>query len=201
MPPVHSIRAALLGLALAGGSASGHQQMPNVALPSSSTFTVFARGAPIGSEQMAVTLGADGWTITSSGRLIAPADVVSRRVQARYTAEWKPLGLTVDATVPGQPLAIETTVTDTTAQTHIVSAGQSSDKSDPITADAVLLPSPFWGPFEAVAVRARTAAPGSTVQAYGGSGSFTIRFGDSSPERIQTVVRLIEARRTHFVIG
>src|SRR2546428_11722392 len=45
-----------------------------------STYRMFVRGAPIGTEQVAVTRTADGWTIASSGRGGAPIDVVGRRV-------------------------------------------------------------------------------------------------------------------------
>ena len=102
-------------------------------------------------------------------------DLVARRVEVRYTDDWRPIELVVDATLRGQPLSIQTNVTGGTAQTHLVNSGQSSDKTDQIPADAALLPSPFWGPFEALAQRLRTASPGSTISAYGGTAVFTIR--------------------------
>ena len=74
----------------------------------------------------ALTRGADGWTIVSSGRLGAPPDIVWRRVQVRYTAEWKPLELTVDATVRGQAQTVHTTVQGTTATSEIVTVGQTT---------------------------------------------------------------------------
>ena len=53
----------------AGAAGSGHIRR----------FTIFLRGAPIGTEQIALTRIADGWTIASSGRLGAPLDIVARR--------------------------------------------------------------------------------------------------------------------------
>ncbi len=180
--------------------AAGQEPPPPGQLRASSSFTVFMRGAPIGSEQIAVTLGADGWTITSSGRMGAPIDVVSRRVQARYTEDWKPIELTVDATVRGQSLLVQSTVSGTTAHTHVVAAGQPTDSNATIVADSLLMPSPFWGPFEALAARVKTAASGTTIPIYSGTYSFGIRVGDSASERIQTVARLIETRRTHMTL-
>src|SRR5438309_6079467 len=198
MPSFHCIRAGALAASIAAAAGARAQQppLPPVQLPAAASYTVFVKLIPVGSEQIAVRRGADGWTILSSGRMGAPIDIVARRVQTRYTDDWKPLELTVDATVRGQLLSIQTIVAGTSAQTHTVSGSQSSDKTDQIPADAVLLPSPFWGPFEALAQRLRTAAPGSTIQAYGGTAVFPIGVGESSTEQIQTTERLIVARRT-----
>jgi pimeloyl-ACP methyl ester carboxylesterase len=192
----------LLAVVVAVSAIASAQQppLPPVQLPAAVGYTVFVKLVPVGSEQIAVRRGADGWTIVSSGRMGAPIDIVARRVQVRYTDDWKPLELNVDSTVRGQLLTIETIVTGTTAQTHTVNGSQSSDKTDPIAADALLLPSPFWGPFEALAQRLRTAAPNSTIPAYGGTTAFTIRVGESSGDQIQTTERLIQVRRTPITL-
>jgi len=168
------------------------------ALPdaAAANFTIFVRGVPIGTEQVAVAFGADGWTITSSGRTGAPLDLIARHVQVRYTRDWKPLELSVDGTLRGLPLIIHTTVSGTTAASQITQGGQSNDKTDTIAADALLLPSPFWGPFEALAQRMRTAAAGSAMSAYMLTGSMPIQIGKSSTDRIQTATRTIDVRRT-----
>src|SRR4051812_32297333 len=78
--------------------------------PATSTLTVFLRSAAVGSEQSSVVRSADGWTITSSGRINLPFDVVTRRFQARYDENWKPLELTVDSTIRGQLFTLHTTI-------------------------------------------------------------------------------------------
>jgi hypothetical protein len=161
-----------------------------------SNFTVFLRGVPIGTEQVALAFGADGWTITSTGRIGAPLDLLARHVQVRYTRDWKPLDLSIDGTLRGLPLIIHTDVSGTTATSKITRAGQTADKTDTIAADALLLPSPFWGPFEALSQRLRSAAPGSTMSAFLLEASAPIQVGNSSPDRVQTAARLIEVRRT-----
>jgi uncharacterized protein len=203
MALLHSIRAGAAAAAMLVPAMAGAQQppLPPVAVPAASSFTIFYKGVPIGSEQIALTRSADGWTITSSGRMGAPIDVVARHVQVRYTDDWKPIEMTIDATVNGQTLSIQTFVTGAAAQTHAVRAGQASDRTDPLPADAVLLPSPYWGPFEAVAARLKIATEGSSIQAYGGLTPFAIRVGDSAAEQIQTAARLVEARRTHLTLG
>jgi uncharacterized protein len=164
---------------------------PTILPPTASNFAVFFRGVPVGSEQVAVMRGAGGWTILSSARLAAPFDVVARRVQVRYTPEWKPIDLTIDATVRGQAQSLHTTVDLTTAMSDITIAGQTTQKPDTVDADAVLLPSIFFGPYEAVAERLKTVSAGSTIPVYAAPQfSFTLKVGESSTEQIQTTARL-----------
>ncbi len=199
MLSLHSIRACALAVtALLPAMASAQLPPAAPALPDAAafTFTVFVRGVPIGTEQSAVALGADGWTITSSGRLGAPIDLLLRRLQLRYTRDWKPLDLSVEGTLRGLPLIIHTTVAGNAATSQITQGGQSSDKTDTIAADALLLPSPFWAPFEALSARLRSAAAGSTMSAYLLQGSVPIQVGASSSERVQTASRTIDVRRT-----
>ena len=204
MPSLHSIRAALLALCASISLVAGAQQPPTppTALqPTASSFTVFFRGVPVGSELVAVTRGAGGWTILSSARLAAPFDVVARRVQVRYTPEWKPVDLAIDATVRGQAQALHTTVEGTTVRNDMTTAGQPTQKPDTIDGDAILLPNAFFGPYEAVSARLKTAGAGSTIPVYAAPQfSFTLRVGDSSTEQIQTTARLIDARRTRVTL-
>src|SRR5437868_4258069 len=131
----HLIRLALLCAAVALPATAGGQQP--AATPSPSTFTVFFRSVPIGSEQIAVARAAGGWTVTSSGRLGAPLDLVNKHMQIRYDPDWKPLELIIDATVNGQALSIHTTVNGTTATSDATNAGQPSQSTDTIAADAI----------------------------------------------------------------
>ena len=175
---LHSTRLALPAAALALTSAVG-AQAPPPSTAAASSFTVFFRSVRIGSEEIAVGRSADGWTITSTGRIGAPIDVVTRRLQIRYDPDWKPLELTIDATSRGQALSVHTTVSGTTATSALTRAGQAAEKSDTIAADAVLLRNPFFAAYEAVAARLKTAAIGSTIPAYGVPQiSVTIRVGD-----------------------
>src|SRR5229473_177512 len=185
MASLHSIRLALVGLLALQGPA-----------PVSSSYTIFLRTVPIGSEQVSVTRTSDGWTIGSTSRMGAPIDLVARAVTVRYTPDWKPLELTIDATLGGQLITDHTIVSGVTARSDGVQAGQPIQKTDTIAADALFLPSPFWGPFEALAARVQTARAGSTLSAYLLQSSMQIQVGESSDESIQTAARLIHARRT-----
>ncbi len=187
---------ALFALALMIPSLLLAQQAVPAPLQGASKFTIFLRAVPIGTEEIALERTAAGWTITSSGRTAAPINLVARRVQVRYTEDWKPLDLSVDGTLQGQPLSNRTTIAEGKATSVFTEAGQSGQKVDPVASDALLLPSPFWGPFEALAQRLRTAPVGSTLQAYSLQVSFPIEVGESSDETIDTGTRGLRARRT-----
>lgn len=205
MPSFHSIRATLAALAIAmplGASAQQPAATPRLQEAGAANFTIFLRGAPIGTEQVAVTRSATGWTIVSSGRLAAPIDVVARRVQVRYTPEWRPIEFTLDGTVRGQATTIRTVVEGTTAKSDINTAGQPTQKTDIIDPNALLLlPNSFFGPYEALAARLKTAAAGSSIPIYlAPQASASIAIGESSPEQIQTAGRLVTARRTRITL-
>lgn len=202
MRSIHSTRAVLAALslaiaapALAQPPAAGFGEAP------ATSFTIFLRSVPIGSEQIAVARNADGWTITSAGRFGAPLDIVARHVEVRYTGDWKPLELSVDAVAKGVPQSLHTTISGTTATTSIIAGGKTQQKVDTIAPDAILLPSPFFGPFEALAARLKDLAPGATLPAYAAPYlSYEIRVGDSSTEQIQTPTTIVTMRHTHVTM-
>jgi pimeloyl-ACP methyl ester carboxylesterase len=201
MPPRHCIRLGIVVAVLATVPLSPMAQQPaSVTLTGEASLKVFARGAVIGTEQSEVTRDAGGWTITSSGRLNAPLSIVNRRLQIRYDLNWKPLELTIDATVRGQSQTIHATISGNTA----TSEGSIPGQAQVFTATAsteILLPTPFFAPYEALAVRLRTASPGSTIAAFAPPQiELTIRVGESASERIQTPKETIEAKRTHVTI-
>ncbi|MEP7310643.1 MAG: alpha/beta fold hydrolase [Acidobacteriota bacterium] len=195
----HSIRAIALLLAAAVSSPANAQQPPSAAPVK---FVVFVRGTQVGTDEVTVTRGTDGWTIASFGGLGPPLDLVTRNLRIRYDPDWKPLELTIDGTVRNQVFGVHITVSGNTATSHVNNAGQTTDTTDPVASDAVFLPNPFLAAFEAVTPRLKTAASGSTIPVYQAGGMPTmIRVGDSEAERIQTVSRLVQARRTHATLS
>jgi len=201
----HSIRAALAAAVLALPlSATAQQPAPPPPLQEAgaANFSIFFRGLPIGTEQIAVSRTSSGWNIAGTGRLGAPIDAVARRLQVRYTQDWKPLEFTLDSTVRGQVQAIHTVVESTAAKSDITIAGQTTQKTDTIDADALLLlPTNFFAPYEALAVRLKTATVGSNIPVYiEPQSSIVISVGQSATEQIQTSGRLVVARRTHVAL-
>src|SRR5262245_25024377 len=139
MPSCNSINAALCAALIAAPLTSFAQIIP-APLPTEAggpTYRMFLRGTPIGSEQIQLMRTADGWTIVSAGRIAAPIDVVGRRLQVRYTADWKPVDFAFDATVRGEQQSIRTRIEGTTATSDVTVNGSPSQKSDTIAADEI----------------------------------------------------------------
>jgi pimeloyl-ACP methyl ester carboxylesterase len=176
--------------------------VPSVAAAQQHNFTVFFKGTAIGTEQIDVARSAEGWTITSSGRSGAPLDIVTRRLEMKYDGEWRPRQLEIDGTVQNQPITVRVWVDGTTATTHIAHGAQTTDKTDTIAADALILPSPFWAPFAAVAARLKDAPAGASLHAYvPGQTSLDVKAGEASTEQIQTVAGIVVARRTSITMS
>jgi uncharacterized protein len=205
MAVFHSIRVAVLVAAIAQVDLAALDASPAEQAPVPSTasdFLVYVRGVQIGTEQIALVRDAGGWTITGSGRIGPPLDIVTRSLQIRYDAGWKPLELTLEATARGQAVIVHVGVAGTTATMRGNNGGQPIDRTDTIDPDAILLPNPFFAAYEAVAVRLKAAMSGSTIPVYqGGEPAMTIRVGDSQTEQIQTVARRIAARRSHVTLA
>jgi pimeloyl-ACP methyl ester carboxylesterase len=190
------------GLVVLTSAAGGAQQPPAFQAGTTSSFMIFLRGTPVGVEQMAVSRTTEGWSILSTGRMAAPFDVVARKVEVRYTADWKPIAFNVDTTVRGEFQRVITTVQGTTATTDITVGTQSTNKMDTIDPASILLPNVMYSPYEALAAQLRTAAAGSTLPAYQiPLAPVQIRIVDVTTEQIQTTARLISAKRTHLTIS
>ena len=205
MPSFHSIRAALAAVAFALPVTVAAQPQPPPLAPTSgaSSFTIFLRGAPIGTEQISLQRIATGWSITGSGRLGAPFDIIARRLEVRYTSDWRPLELSLDATVRGQSQTLHTVVDGTTAKTDVTIDGKPTQKTDTINAAAVLLlPTSFFAPYEALAAQLKNAPAGTEISVYTAPlSSFAVRAGESSPQQIQTTARTIAARRLRVTMS
>ena len=190
-------------------SVDASDQQPIVAPPlqeaGAFTFTTFLRGAPIGTEQVALTRIADGWTIAGTGRFGAPLDIVGRR---RAGALHRRLAAG-RAHVRRHRARSGADDSDhrrrATTATSAISTRRSDHRRRPTPstrARVLILPDGFFGPYEALAARLRSAAPGTDIPIYSVPGvSFTGRVGESSPEQIQTTARLIAARRTRVTLA
>src|SRR5262245_4722245 len=77
-----------VGLLLAGLSLTVQAAQQGAAPVSSSTFIIFVRGERLGSEDVTVARAGDGVTISSSGRIGPPIDLVIRELQVRYSPDW-----------------------------------------------------------------------------------------------------------------
>ena len=146
----HTIRLAIacgwLALAFLPGSADAQPA-------STSQLTVFIQGTRLGELESTVQRTSEGWTISSTGRLSPPLDVVTRRMVITYGPDWTPLGVDIDAVTRGVATTIRTTVSGTTATSEVTERGQTIPKTDTISPRALLLPNLYFASFEALALQ------------------------------------------------
>ena len=168
--------------------------------PSVSNFTIYIQSAPVGTEQVTVTQDADGWTVSDTGRFAPPIDLVIKEFTARYDRAWRSRDLTVDTTVRGQASALRATVSGSTLTYEFTGGAPGTPplkRTDPFDPDALFLLNPVMASYEAIAARLGTAPAGTTLfLVQPGQAALTGLVGASTTERIQTVDRVINARRT-----
>ena len=129
-----ALAAALL---LAAASAVSAQQSPQPT-PGDAAFDVFVRTTQIGREQVTLARTDSGWIITSSGTLGGPLEFNLTRFEIKYTADWEPQEMKVEAKVRQTPVGISTSFTLTSAINEITQAGRTgSDPFGPVSVCSV----------------------------------------------------------------
>src|SRR5262245_188341 len=81
-------------------------------------YTIFLRGIPVGREDVTVRQDADGITLSAKGRLSAPVNLLTRRVEVRYKPDWTPESVTIDANVNGGDTTLTTSFAGGTTQSE-----------------------------------------------------------------------------------
>ena len=194
------IRVALVAIATAIPQAAAAQQAPPAAGAQDATFTIFVRAVNVGSEQITVIPSASGWTIRSSGRMSAPVSVVLRLLELKYDPQWKPLEMTLNASVRGQEQTFHTAQRGDTWTTEMSVGGRMSTVTAMANVD-LFLPNPFFAPFAALAPRLLTAASGSVLAALIPPDTpVTVQVGETAIERIETPKETIDTKRTRVTV-
>ena len=131
--------------------------------PGEATFQVFIRGTDVGREQVNVARSGSQWIITSTGRV---GDFTINRFELKYTADWQPVELQIEATQGSQKMQLATSFGVTTAINEITAKGEKSSKTDVISARSIVLPNNIFAPYEALAARLGGAVPGAELPLY-----------------------------------
>jgi hypothetical protein len=132
------------------------------------SFRVFLRGSIIGSAETSLTRSDDGWLIKGTGRLAPPLDLTIRRLEVRYSADWKPRAITLELRTPeGNVVTNGTFQPDAPARIDVVRSGQETLSTTPqVAADAVIVPNIVYSAYEYLAVRLMSASPGIQFPAF-----------------------------------
>ena len=164
--------------------------------PLDATFNVFVRATLVGFERVRVEQTATGWTISSIGELSPPLDVLNRRFELRYDSEWRPLELSIDATVKGQPYSLQTTFRGGSATSELRQGSERTTQTAAVSAETVVLPNDFFAAYEALTRRLAGLAAGAELPVYVAPlGEVIARLNSFSDDQIQTAVDVIDVRR------
>ncbi|MBE3073310.1 MAG: alpha/beta hydrolase, partial [Acidobacteria bacterium] len=187
-------------IALAFATVAG-MHAPVQPAPAATEFTVFLRGAPVGTVEATVDRSAAGIVISGTTRLGPPLAVNVRRAEVRYDPGWKPLEFTLDAFVRNQAFKVRTTFGGGTATSEVTLIDKTSTKTDPVTPDTIVLSNSFYGTYEALAARLAAARAGSEVRAYiTPQAELTVKVIFVTEERLQVPGRTVVTRHFQLVL-
>ena len=166
--------------------------------PGESAFSIFVQLTLVGTEQVRVEESDGGWTISSTGGVSGPLNLAIRRFEMRYDQAWTPQELSIDAVLAGEPYGVHTIFTSQQASSEILEGEETRTKVDPISPASVVLPTNFFGSYEALAVRLSTSSPGAAIPAYiAPQAEITVRLNRTTDQTIATSAGSVEARRHH----
>jgi pimeloyl-ACP methyl ester carboxylesterase len=170
--------------------------------PESRGYTVFLRGTPLGREDITVSTDHGGLVISGTGRLSPPVDIVTRRAEVRYTADWAPVSMVFEGTVQLRDQRVNITFAGEDARVETSINGQAGSKVDKVAARTLVLPSGFFGFFAAVARRLVTVTPPAELRAYVAPQiEIPLRVQSVVNERVQTGARTFGVRRYELALG
>lgn len=153
-------------LALALAAVRPAAQTPELPATGDAGFAVYLQGVQIGREQVTVARGPSGWILTSSGRTEAPLDFTVARFEVKYSPDWQPLELTLEARLRNAVATVKTSFGLTTAINEVTQNSKTVGKEDQVSAKTIVLPNNVFGAYEALAARLRDTAAGSELPIY-----------------------------------
>ncbi len=168
-------------------------------------LTVFLRGQPVGNEQVVIEQFADGWKVSSTGRLGDPLGFVLRLGELRYATDWQPRSLLMQGSVRDVGFDVRVGIAPAAggagwrADVAATQGTESSTKTDTLTAGAVLLPNNVFGAYVALARKLVGLEPGAAFRVYvAPQAEVAATLDRVSSERLRTPARVIDVRR-HYV--
>lgn len=181
-------------VALALSAVSGAAQSPQAA--PATEYTVFFQGMAVGAEEVSVARTPQEIVISGNERIGPPVNVITRRAEFRYTADWRPIEVLIEGSIGDRQVLIQTIVSGTTAATTVTRGTDVIKKTDEIASDALLLPNIFFGAYEALAERLPGKKVGDVLPGYippGGVIKLTVT--GVADDRVRTQDGVVELRR------
>jgi hypothetical protein len=159
--------ACALALALIGTrpvQAGGQQN--TVPAPGEATFSVFLAGRQIGREQVRLAKSGTDWVLTATSTIGAPLDINVNRFELKYSGDWQPIELKLDAKSRQGAVSLSSSFGLTTAVNEITQNGVTNSKTDQISARTIVIPNNFFASYEALAARLFGSSVGAEFPVY-----------------------------------
>ena len=161
-----------------------------------SELLVFVGGTQIGREQVRVSRVSGDWIVTSTASFGPPINFTVHRFETKYTADWQPVELHIEALQGTRVLSLATSFSVTSAINEITQNGVTNSKTDQISARAVVLPNNLYAGYEVLAARLSATAVGGDVPVYvAPQGEIRVSVKAITPEQIQTPTGTVATRR------
>jgi uncharacterized protein len=129
-------------------------------------FSLFLSGTRVGVEHVRLARAGSTLVISSTAQYGSPLSVTVNRFEMKYTTDWQPIELHIEATRAGRPLALATSFGMTTAINEITQNGTTTSKTDQVSARTIVLPNSFYAGYEALAGRLADTQAGAELRAY-----------------------------------
>jgi hypothetical protein len=153
----------------------------------------------MGREDVTVRADASGLTVTSEGRVGAPANLVIRRAEFRYGPDGAPLSFELLGNVNGGDVTIRTTVNGALATTESTQTGKATQSVAP---RSILHANGIVASYVALARRLGETAPGSDISVLVVPESPTsVRLVAVQNERMQLGTEFLNARRYDIILS
>jgi pimeloyl-ACP methyl ester carboxylesterase len=173
---------------------------PRQAAEADVEFTLFLSGTRVGVEHVRVARVSGTWVISSTAQYGAPLNVTVNRFEVKYTSDWQPVELHIEATRAGRPMGLATSFAMTSAINEITQNGTTTSKTDQISARTIVLPNNFYAGYEALAARLADAQPGTALRAYiAPQAEIALTVNAVAAEQLSSPVGLLAVRRYDVV--
>jgi pimeloyl-ACP methyl ester carboxylesterase len=187
---------ALAAVLLAAAATSAQAPAAPEPATGETEFTVAVRGTPVGRERVTLSRGSSGWIITSTGTLGPPIDLRITRFELKYTTDWQPLELKLDAMLRNSPIALSSSFGMTTAINEVTQNGVTGSKEDQISARTTVLPDNFFAGYEALAARLSTTEVNGELPLYlVPRGEIKVKVREITPQTLSGPTGSIPVRR------
>jgi uncharacterized protein len=195
---MHLVRHCTVAVAalIASAAALAQPAAPPQTAPGDAVFAIFIGGREVGREQVSLARAGADWIITATGRHAAPIELTVNRFELKYTGDWQPIEMKIDARQRDRTLSLATSFGLTTAINEITQNGVTNSKTDQITARTVVLPNNFYAAYEALAARLATVEAGAELPVYvAPQAEIKLTVRSVTPGQVQTPSGTVATRR------